>query len=774
MGRDWVENETAGRKAASREQVRRRVREGLEVLRRGRWVAMTIASVVIAATVLHVLFGMPPPSYTARTLLLVESPSAKGDDESLQSGFIDGSALRATNLANQVLILQQSETIAQRTAERLRALAANEDHIHPLPTLYVDGHMRSADALAQYLQRNSIAVYQAEEETDAMWITATSVDPREAALMANAYAQQYVDRTLETSRQRITGSRDFLERQVEARRFELQEIEERLKRLAGQGAVALDGETERTIQQIADLEAMLDETKVEAQMRRAALASVEREMNDLQPKLARRITSDTDQEIDLVQKKLARLELLLHQAQSRGTSSLDDIRDLEAQILDLRGYLSTLSEQYVDDMLETRGIDARDDARGYIVQLHRQSVAERTALSGLEAKAEALDKRMNTYEAKLDAIPEQSMLLAQAQRAQRATEELYNRLVQRLQEVQIAEESEIGTARVVRAATAPSAPDSNDTRTMMLMGITLAFLLGGLAAIVRYKLDVRVYTPEDLSDRTAPLLNVIPPFDRLKKESFGGAASVDVDGRTVSTSLPVLLAPFSPEAEAYRKLYVILQFSCPNVVLQTVVVTSAEKGTGKSTTSANLAITAAQTGRRTLLIDADLRHPQVHTLVGTTEGPSLETLLKAETKSFDLDRGTYRTGIENLWAITTPKPAKEPSRLLRSARMRSLLRSFRQHFDVIVIDTPPVLVASEGVIMSTQSDATVMVARSGQTAGDALDQAMEELTSVGAPLVGVVLNGFDPTYVFGYASTYKYSYRGYEYGPKPATEVRPS
>jgi capsular exopolysaccharide synthesis family protein len=690
---------------------------------------------------------------------------------------VGASTPAAANLDNQILVLQQSERIGRQTARRLLAMQADDTSAAPMPVLAFDEEPTAPQGpafienVARRLQGERIQVYRDNDEADAVWVAATSTEPREAALLANVYAEEYVARTVETGRQRISGSRQFLQAQVDRHHEKLRDLEDQIKQLARQGAVALDTETERTIGQIADLEAQLDAARVEERMHRASLASIEQELADLQPRLVRRLAADSEEEIELVQTKLARLELLAQQARANGAANgaadataVDDLNQLQMSIQNLEAHLAGLSTRYVEELMRTRGVDPQSDGRDYIAQLHRQRIQARIELSGVDAREAALRERLRGYEQKLASIPEQSMELAQVRRAHRSTEQLYDRLTEQLQAVRIAEESEIGTAQVLRSAVAPETPQGGNGRTILILGGVLGLLLGVVVAVVRDKLDVRIHTPDDLEERAVPLIGVIPDLDAFATARYDGAEKTTVDGQAVSTALPVLLAPQSADAEAFRQLYVNLQFSRADTVIQTIVVTSAEKGAGKSTTAVNLALAAAQTGRRTLLIDADLRRPTLHALLGITGrgGPGLEEALRqpAETAA-----AAAPTGADNLWALTTDTPSAGAGPLLRSPRMRAWLNALRADFDAIVVDTPPVFVASESVMIATQSDATVVVARAGSTAGDALDQTLDRLESLGAPVAGVVLNRFDPTYVYGYGATLKYSNRGYEYSP---------
>ena len=202
------------------------------------------------------------------------------------------------------------------------------------------------------------------------------------------------------------------------------------------------------------------------------------------------------------------------------------------------------------------------------------------------------------------------------------------------------------------------------------------------------------------------------------------------------------------------------------MVVETVLVTSANPSEGKSVTSANLAIVMAQAGRKTLLIDADLRKPTGHKKFGLPREPGLVQRLFSE-EPFTLE-GLHQPA-DDLWVLTAGSLAPNPSELLGSRRMRELMDEMREHFDLIIFDAPPVLAATDAVLLSTQCDATLVVTRAGQTRDHDLDSALEALHGVGASVIGTVLNGFDVTKSYGYR--YKYAYRygsDYAYGSDKA------
>jgi capsular exopolysaccharide synthesis family protein len=202
-----------------------------------------------------------------------------------------------------------------------------------------------------------------------------------------------------------------------------------------------------------------------------------------------------------------------------------------------------------------------------------------------------------------------------------------------------------------------------------------------------------------------------------------------------------------------------VQFSAPNGHVRTIAVVSAGVGEGKSLTSSSLAISMARAGNRTVLLDADLMRPQVHSLLGLQNDLGLIQVLR---DGAPLDMDMFTTDVPGLWAIPSGGRANDSAELLGSDRMSSTIDSLKESFDVVVIDTPPTLAVTDAALIAARCDATVVVTRAGKTKEKELDRCVEVLESVGATIVGVTLNDFDITMAYGY----KYRYRQYnEYGP---------
>lgn len=206
-----------------------------------------------------------------------------------------------------------------------------------------------------------------------------------------------------------------------------------------------------------------------------------------------------------------------------------------------------------------------------------------------------------------------------------------------------------------------------------------------------------------------------------------------------ATHSPIIseINPKSPISEAYRILRTNLGFSAIDKELKTIMVTSAQPGEGKSTTSVNLAVVYAQADKKVLIIDADLRKPKLHQMFVKTNRIGLSHLLSGQSI---LLQAVMETHIPNLSVITSGPIPPNPSEILSSNRMTRLLEELRGAFDIIILDTPPVLAVSDAQIVAAKCDGVLLVVHAGKTKRDAVMKAKASLDHVKANLLGTVLN----------------------------------
>lgn len=227
--------------------------------------------------------------------------------------------------------------------------------------------------------------------------------------------------------------------------------------------------------------------------------------------------------------------------------------------------------------------------------------------------------------------------------------------------------------------------------------------------------------------------------------------------KTEAVSLITETDPKSPAAEAYRSLRTNLQFAELDRPCRSIVVTSASPGEGKTTTAANFAVISAQVGTSVCLIDADLRRPMIHRLFGL---PNNEGLTSSLVQGRPFAELAVATRVPNLYVLPTgPLPAN-PAEIVGSRRMRTFIEAATSKFELVILDTPPILPASDAVALSAQCDGVILVVRAGTVPHDVVRHAVEQLQGVKGRLLGVLLNRLDPRKSGQYKDYYRY-YRGY-------------
>lgn len=200
-------------------------------------------------------------------------------------------------------------------------------------------------------------------------------------------------------------------------------------------------------------------------------------------------------------------------------------------------------------------------------------------------------------------------------------------------------------------------------------------------------------------------------------------------------TLVTITDPRSPASEAYRTLRTNLSFYSLDKPLHTLVVTSPSAGEGKSTTIANLAVTYAQSGRRTILIDCDLRRPDLHELFDLDMTPGLTNLVMEEVSELPLQK----TAVDNLWLLSSGTKPPNPADMLGAARMDHIIEQLVERADIVLFDAPPVLAAADAAILGAKADGVLLVIQAGMTRRDHSERARERLEKARVRIVGAAL-----------------------------------
>jgi tyrosine-protein kinase Etk/Wzc len=394
----------------------------------------------------------------------------------------------------------------------------------------------------------------------------------------------------------------------------------------------------------------------------------------------------------------------------------------------------------------------------------RIAAAVRGQMSYIDERIAIVDTLRAKASGEIASLPgtqaEETRLLAQVTNFQTQTE----RLRTELQKAQIDEAAEAGQVDIVDLASGSGVPIGAGRRSKMLFALILGVGLGALAAYVVENYKPVIRRRDELERAIAiPSLALVPQIRSLGNGNGGLLPKLQHrfgNGRSVlpaAAELVTVSDTRSSGAEAYRTLRTNLLFSAAVRALQRLVVTSPGPEEGKSTTAANLAIAFAQQGHRVLLVDCDLRRSRVHKMFEQPQSPGLTNVLVAGETLENVIRPTRVQGLMTLPAGPTPP---NPAELLGSAQMRTLLENAAKDFDILIVDTPPLLAASDAAILGRIADGVVVVVRAGKTGRSALQTSIQQLVTVGARILGTVLNDPDAE-VPKYARYYGYYYNNY-------------
>jgi polysaccharide biosynthesis transport protein len=374
------------------------------------------------------------------------------------------------------------------------------------------------------------------------------------------------------------------------------------------------------------------------------------------------------------------------------------------------------------------------------------------------ASLQALQRRSGASIQILPAMEEEEMRLS---RRVDALANMGDALRKDFQQARMSEAVEAGDVDVVDLADVPYAPVLTASALKLALGLFLGLLLGLVVAYLLESLNTSVRRPEDLeSVLHVPGLAVIPRISggggngRGKLRGLLGprkGAKADA-GSPMSGN-----QTFSIGIEAFRNLRTSLIWSDGGEALKTLVVTSAAPGEGKTLTAANLAVTLAYDGLRVLLVDCDIRRPRVHGMFHVPRAPGLMELLTTTAASGSPPLPAIRqTSIAGLSVLPCGALPSNAANLLSGTRMRVLLQELREQFDIIVLDTPPVLATADAGIVASLTDGVLLVVRAGTTDRNAAQRACQQLANVGARVVGTVLN--DPGGQVAKEGDYYYPY----------------
>jgi len=617
--------------------------------------------------------------------------------------------------------------------------------------------------------------------TDLVTITYAAENPQLAKTVANTVATVLLKSNLQVRRQEHTNAREFIGEQIRGIKDRLQQAEDTLRDFKTRESItSLEDESKEILQRITQTEVLYNQIQTDKDARQRRLTVIQKKLDEQKQNLASSMTQVNNPLTVRLKEKLVELEVRYSNLQVQNyPDNHPKLVELKAEIDQTKQNLIRTTLKLIDGDKPQGLIDPLSQLQKYLEEI----IVLEVELQALSAQEDHLQKTLKNYSGYLKKLPNKELNLARLMRDKEVNTKIYTRLLEEHEQARIREAAATGSIRVMESAETPRVP----ARPRKLLNAIIGLFAGtviGLLLIGAHESTKQAPRTQEEAERILrlPVLTLIPLIKR--------GLTFELNGRHRERVLLGHEAAPSVQ-DAYSCLWSSLQFSNRRRSLM-VMITSTGPAEGKSTIASNLALTAARHGKKTILIDGDLRQPVLHEIFGMSCSPGLRNLvieasqtwpahiLPAETRALtepatslalDLSSESFRsfhqtifpaldsalqlTSTANLRILTMGDPLLAPDVLWNSPLTEEILSMLRRIADFIVIDTPPVIGIPDASIMARYCDGILFCVAAGQTEKTMLTRARKILEQAGNKLWGVVLNKVDPDSIYGSNKYYK-------------------
>lgn len=736
----------------------------LQILNRGRGLFLVSFLIVFITTVYWTY--TTPPEYEALASIMVK------EDVGVKKFIFDapGMAKSESMLNNHVEILR-SRTLAREVIQHLQNSSQAD-------SLYVLGarHFKKPFSIVTWFQSFFFVSYleqmqHAEKpsfeqivrafrfndidvtpkrDSDIIELRVKSPSSKEAAFIANTWLEAYQSLDIRESQGEVKETKKFLETKMNEVREQLANSEEALKQYKMLNRVAeLNEETQQTIRQLAASETQLQEAQTELEANNRRLEHLKKQLDESQKALLLTTGNLSSPVIEALHKQLAQQigdkAAYEQQLEYAGYSTKTDPR-LSNMVQRIEGLQREINEetkkQAASGMASRNPIDFSESLLNTILEIETEN-------KSLQAKVDVYQRIVMEHNMQLNDLPEKSVQLVRLQREAEVNNNIFMMLRNKFEESRLTEASQTESFRVVDWAVPPKSPVKPRKRANMLLGGLVGLGFGCGLLFLKEQLDTHIHSWEDVEQLGVPVLAAIPVIKSRRGKKNGKDQGKRV--HNIERRLMTHFVSNSSISESYRTLRTNLQYGSVDKPIKTILVTSPGPGDGKSTTASNLAIAFAQTGAKTLLIDADLRKPVLNDVFEMKEENGLTQVLIGKTS---LEHSVQSTKVKNLTLLASGVRPRNPSEFLASKVMKSLVQKVSTTYNIVVLDSPPIGAVTDAAVLSTRVDGVVLVVRMGETDRNILKQSIFMLKKVNAKIFGIVLNGQNRDGKYGYYYDY--------------------
>ncbi len=672
----------------------------LQVVRKRKWFILVVA---VTAMLIGGIYAVTyPKRYRATAWVVVYTQPetffwAPGQQRPQQRS-------RQMSLETQAALAEGSE-VAQRAAENLKNAS---------PQI-----IASATEIADHITARAFP-------PDRIRIQAIHKNELHAVAFVNAVAKSFEELSIEDRRAEDSAAVQFLEAQLLNTEAKLQKaLEDKQTKQKQWGIVGPDA-SETTAGMLRTYESSLGEAQVELAATESRIAVLEQQLAELHnsPISEQPVTNPYRTSLEA---QLETAKMTLAQLRTRYVDDSQYIQQAKLQV-------EELSKQIAEEPQFVRHKQVVAPAR--IDELSQQLATNRMQAASLRARISILQNLITDTRSKAMSLTEKQNLLQQDEYEVGLHEQTYEALLQELQNRRLQKAATPRTADVPGPALRATAMEVSLLRSILFTGM-LGLVAGIAFALLMEVFDTAIHTPDDILQYTdVDCLGIIPLAEGEK------------------TGLLTLAAPRSPPAEAYRTLRSNINFATLDNPVRTFLVTSAGSGEGKTSMVANLGVVFAQAGQSVILVDSDLRRPNLHRLFDIDSTPGLTSILVGEAT---IEEVSQQTEVENLQVVASGPLPPNPTELLDSRHMDDFIAEVADHADMILFDSPPSIMLADAIVLSAKLDTTILVAESGHVTRDAFNETIRLINRARGKMLGAVITKLDASRT-GYHYYYYYYY----------------
>jgi polysaccharide biosynthesis transport protein len=677
-----------------------------------------------------IAFTLPQaPVYRATTALEIQD----NKDDILGMKILNPSSDSAapadplTDIQTQIRILQ-SQTLIERALNKADMYPAKDQSANAAKTSWLQelplfGDDKNSDSLIEKTAKK-LKVAQSGQ-TRVVEVSFDSSNATQAARFANALTAEFIDQNLQARWEMNRRTSEWLVGQLDDLRGKLRHSEDALQTYARQNGLIYTGEKQS-----------VSEEKLRQLQMELSKAQADRVEKQSRSEIARSANSETVPEV------------------------LNDsnLRAMESTLTDLRRQEADMAVTFKPDYTKAKRVHAEIESLEAAINAKRVAIVNRVDNELLESqrREQLLGAAYARQTRSVVNDSEKSIQYDMLKHDVDTNRQIYQAMLQRVKESSIAAAMKATNVRVIDPAKAPTHPYKPKLPLNSGAGLMLGLMVGAVVMIVRNRISSNVENPGDAGMLLGiPELGVIPAAE-VPNRLLPMPTLLSSDKQLAAVSVYPGSSPAL--ADSFRSVLASILFAGAKQRQRVLVVTSANPGEGKTSTVTNLAATLANMNRKVLLIDGDIRSPRLHNIFKLDNSVGLTNVLEeiAFHETGKIDAAIRETSIPNLHVLTSGPAVQGGADLLFSSSMPALVARCRERYDMVLIDTPPMLVMPDARVLARVADGVVLIARSGKTGRDAIQAAFRRFVEDNTPVLGIVLNDWSSK-----LSAYKY-YAGYK------------